>query len=552
MSSSCPFCNQTLPLQELEWHANNHLVEEEISRDMELAKLISLAHEEIPSSLPVCAFVLSCFPFSLRDRTMSSSCPFCNQTLPLQELEWHANNHLVEEEISRDMELAKLISLAHEEIPSSLPNAKTHLLENELERDMELAQLISLAPEDEHMNGEQLFSSVSGETQEASTSTASRNTIDHCESCNEEQVSCLVKLQIRSTFHKVEGGLMALLKKCLELENGRSTTILSGYVDHFQTIKSEDAGWGCGWRNIQMLSSHLITHRQKVREIIFGGSGFVPDIPSLQRWLEIAWKRGFDAVGSNTFNQKIYGSREWIGTTECAALFRYFGLRAHIVDFGRKEIPITQFVQTNGRDKRKVEHVYGPMDKFLLNKHHGGPKARIIKHEDTSTSSVQSGSGNQLDASITVINDNLPDHDELGTHSTGMTKGHQVLVDWVWKYFSDEKSNKMDTPQRVIISDKTPLYFQHFGHSRTIVGIQIQRQRPGIPEQYFLLVLDPGHRTVELENTLRENVGWQRIIKRGVHTLKKPQYQVCYVDPGIAQVEEMEQLKTIDSIYFES
>ncbi|XP_043695529.1 uncharacterized protein LOC122646110 isoform X2 [Telopea speciosissima] len=490
---------------------------------------------------------------------MFSSCPFCNQTIPLPELEWHANNHFVEEELSRDMELAKLIALAPEESPSSLANVKTHLLQDELARDMELAQLMALAPEDsspritdEHMNGEKPLSSVSGETLEATTSTSSGNTTDPGESCIEEHVSCLVKLQIRSTFHKVEGGLMDLLKKCLELENGRSTTILSGHVDHFQSIKSEDSGWGCGWRNIQMLSSHLITQRQEVRKIIFGGSGFVPDIPSLQRWLEIAWKKGFDAVGSNTFNQKIYGTRKWIGTTECATLFRSFGLRARIVDFGRKEIPRTEFVQTNGRDKRKVELVYGPMDKFLLNRHHDGPKARIIKHEDGKTSSVQNGSENELDASLMVINDNVPDHDELGTHLMGMTKGHQVLVDWVWKYFS-EKSNKMGIPQRVIISDKTrPLYFQHFGHSRTVVGIQVQRQRPGIPERYFLIVLDPGHRTVELESSLKKNVGWQRFIKRGVHTLKKPQYQLCFVDPGIAQVEEMEQLKTIDSIYFES
>ncbi|KAJ4950804.1 hypothetical protein NE237_027636 [Protea cynaroides] len=486
---------------------------------------------------------------------MSSSCPFCNRIIPLPELEWHANNHLVEEELSRDMELAKLIALTPEESPSSLANAKTHLSENEFARDMELAQLIALDPGDSspRISDDRVepFSSVSGETLEASTSTSSGKATDYEESCIEEQVSCLVKLQIRSTFHWVEGGLMTLLHKCLELENGSSITILSEHVNHFQSLKSEDVGWGCGWRNIQMLSSHLITQRHEVREVIFGGSGFVPDIPSLQRWLEIAWKRGFDAVGSNSFKQKIYGTREWIGTTECATLFRSFGVRARIVDFGRKEIPRSQFVQINGRDKRKVERVYGPMDKFLVNKHHGGPKARIINHEDTEISSVLSGSGNELDAPITITNDNLPAHNEFGRHPS-MTKGHQVLVDWVWNYFSDKMSNKMDIPQRVIVSDKTPLYFQHFGHSRTIVGIQVRRQRPGIPEQYFLIVLDPGHRTVELESTLRKNVGWQRFIKRGVHTLKKPQYQLCYIDPGIAHAEEMEQLKTLDSIYFES
>lgn len=37
-----------------------------------------------------------------------------------------------------------------------------------------------------------------------------------------------------------------------------------------------------------------------------------------------------------------------------------------------------------------------------------------------------------------------------------------------------------------------PLYFQHDGHSRTIVGIQTKFQRNGT-QQYNLLILDPGH-----------------------------------------------------------
>ena len=33
----------------------------------------------------------------------------------------------------------------------------------------------------------------------------------------------------------------------------------AGDVDHFQTEKG-DSGWGCGWRNIQMVCSHLLRH----------------------------------------------------------------------------------------------------------------------------------------------------------------------------------------------------------------------------------------------------------------------------------------------------
>ncbi|GKA81197.1 peptidase C78, ubiquitin fold modifier-specific peptidase 1/ 2 [Tanacetum coccineum] len=46
---------------------------------------------------------------------------------------------------------------------------------------------------------------------------------------------------------------MTLLKNYLGTEPGGGTSILSGHVDHFRSIDFQDVGWGCGWRNIQML-----------------------------------------------------------------------------------------------------------------------------------------------------------------------------------------------------------------------------------------------------------------------------------------------------------
>ncbi|GAU51233.1 hypothetical protein TSUD_412350 [Trifolium subterraneum] len=80
----------------------------------------------------------------------------------------------------------------------------------------------------------------------------------------------------RGNFYKVELGLTTLSRNCLESETENLKSILFGYVDHFQSLDSEDAGWGCGWRNIQMLSSHLLAQRPDAREVLFGGSGFVP------------------------------------------------------------------------------------------------------------------------------------------------------------------------------------------------------------------------------------------------------------------------------------
>ena len=72
---------------------------------------------------------------------------------------------------------------------------------------------------------------------------------------------------------------------------------------------------------------------QEVADALFQGCGYVPDILSLQAWLECAWQSGFDVAGGDMLGNSIQNSQQWIGTTECAALFRFFGLKAEIIDF---------------------------------------------------------------------------------------------------------------------------------------------------------------------------------------------------------------------------
>ncbi|KHG22887.1 Meiotically up-regulated protein [Gossypium arboreum] len=232
-------------------------------------------------------------------------------------------------------------------------------------------------------------------------------------------ISSLIGLQTRSNFYHVKDGLISLLRNCLELEarHNSSVTILSGYVDHFQSLPSVDVGWGCGWRNIQMLSSHLLAHRKEARKVL-------------------------------------------IGTTECASLFRSFGLRARVVDFGPKESELLYLSvpgSTLGQPvkQRNAVRVSGPMDKYV-HRQQGLNKGRHFCH------SLHNGK-------------------------------------------SDNSKGKSEGPQG----------------------------------------------TVALERSLKTTVGWQKLIKRGVHTLKKPQYQLCYIDPGIASGEELNELKTINSIFFE-
>jgi hypothetical protein len=54
---------------------------------------------------------------------------------------------------------------------------------------------------------------------------------------------------------------------------------------------------------------------------------------SLQAWLEAAWAAGYDPGGAAMFGSSVQCSRKWVGTTEAAALLRYFGCRAQLVEF---------------------------------------------------------------------------------------------------------------------------------------------------------------------------------------------------------------------------
>ena len=59
-------------------------------------------------------------------------------------------------------------------------------------------------------------------------------------------------------------------------------------------------------------------------------------------------------------------------------------------------------------------------------------------------------------------------------------------------------------------ADKPPLYFQHEGHSRTIVGVEwLHNPRKDSGPLVHLLVLDPSQGTSSLEKALRTKEGWQ-------------------------------------------
>lgn len=87
-------------------------------------------------------------------------------------------------------------------------------------------------------------------------------------------------------------------------------TLLCTCVDHYASSYG-DRGWGCGYRNAQMLISSLLTHtgyNERLYKLWQGQKpprSSVPSISRLQGLIEQAWSQGFDVqVGKSSWSFK--------------------------------------------------------------------------------------------------------------------------------------------------------------------------------------------------------------------------------------------------------
>ncbi|XP_066289693.1 zinc finger-containing ubiquitin peptidase 1-like isoform X2 [Branchiostoma lanceolatum] len=231
---------------------------------------------------------------------------------------------------------------------------------------------------------------------------------------------------------------------------GVRQAFLATSVDHFSSSWG-DKGWGCGYRNIQMMLSSLFRD-PAYRDVLVKTISFMPSIPKIQQMIEEAWSRGFDREGSEQLGGKLRNTRKWIGATEVAALFSSLGVRAQVVDFH---------------------------------------------------------------------------------HPTAADGSHPQLFDWTKNHFRQEGAG-----------GKHPLYLQHQGHSRTIIGYEEHADGSG-----RLLIFDPGHNPKQIEPLAHGKItGTQlRVLRRTVSGLKHRQYQIVAIR-GILSNREVEGAKVIQSV----
>lgn len=233
---------------------------------------------------------------------------------------------------------------------------------------------------------------------------------------------------------------------------GVTKSLVCSSIDHYASSYG-DKGWGCGYRNIQMLLSSLFqnpNYCDMLRPAI--GSNSMPSISRLQKMVESAWAQGFDVQGKEQLGCKLYNTRKWIGATEIITLFSWMRIECQLVDFHRP----------------------------------------------------------------TALNGQHPD-----------------LFNYVLRYFEQPRPH---TP---------PLYLQHQGHSRTIIGIE--QKASGLT----LLILDPSHSPRQVAS-LGSSQDSLRLIRRGPNAMKAPQYQIVSV-VGKLDTEEEYQVRRLtrdsDEVY---
>lgn len=232
--------------------------------------------------------------------------------------------------------------------------------------------------------------------------------------------------------------------------------IFCSYVDHYGS-SSNDMGWGCGYRNIQMLLSCLVRrgdYKERLQKFWEGkcvDGDNIPSIPHLQLFIEKAWTDGFDEIGAEQLGKCLVGTTKWIGATEAATLLSYLKIRCLLVDF----------------------------------------------------------------------------HTPTGPNST-----HPELFKWVKAHFRNTFENGF----------VAPLFLQHQGHSRTIIGME--EEGNGVIN---LMILDPSWSKQKMLVLEEPDGSGLHLLRVSLSDLRAEQYQLVAVVGTISNETDYENAKILKS-----
>ncbi|XP_018900655.1 zinc finger-containing ubiquitin peptidase 1 isoform X1 [Bemisia tabaci] len=430
---NCPLCSQSYSsASDLELHVN-------------------VEHEDILSPAKPNRIDLSTGPRSERNL----QCPVCPQDVSFSDaetLQIHIDTHFSSKDVSPWSPNINMDRLLAQELEKA--DKETQRLQEEQE--FELLK-VQYGMDDECNFKEQSIKNMKKEVEAGTLSLADfanrqhglrlaeSNGLDDGSSCT--QNLALVVAAASRNCSNVAGAFMC------------------SYVDHYASTYG-DRGWGCGYRNTQMILSSLLQHtgyndrinqlwhvarNLACKEHSVPRSG-MPSVSHLQKHVEWAWREGFDLQGAEQLGARVFNTRKWIGATEVTTILSSLKIRCQLVDFHRPTSP-------NGC--------------------------------------------------------------------------HPELFNWVLQYFQSKDDFK------------PPLYLQHQGHSRTIIGVEQLKD-----EFVNLLVLDPSHPKSQMEKLKSTSpaISSLRLLRKTLYDMKAKQYQIVVVCGLVNSEAEYQRSKVLRSI----
>ncbi|KAG9232987.1 peptidase family C78-domain-containing protein [Amylocarpus encephaloides] len=254
-------------------------------------------------------------------------------------------------------------------------------------------------------------------------------------------------------------GILPVLQQLLEQDPNVAYAYLCHFaVRHVSKLKHE--GGFCGYRNIQMLTSHINGVKSQGYQIF---KDKIPSIFDIQEHVEMAWDLGINVDG-RTETGGIRGTRKYIGTPEAQAMFCKLGIAVE-----------TQAVKSKRHRKDVAPNTPPP------------PKA------------------------------------------------HELLFATVEAYFTNDCT---DYDPRVRCTNLPPIYFQHPGHSMTIVGFEKHTDNAK-----SLIVFDPMYhdpasvmKHVGIRFNHRNPAEPLKLYRRGSNYLRKyDQFEILKLCPPAGQ-----------------
>jgi hypothetical protein len=114
--------------------------------------------------------------------------------------------------------------------------------------------------------------------------------------------------------------------------------------------------------------------------------------------------------------------------------------------------------------------------------------------------------------------------------SVDKSNAYKYLFEWIRDYFQQRDGNTIH-----------PLYLQHEGHSRTVIGYE-QFHKGYIR----LMIFDPGTPKADIEKFYNNPEGKAHLFRRSLQSFQKPVYQVLVVR-GLLTPDEREVNETFHS-----